>query len=138
MGELIFYQSDDGKSRVQFRAMDGNVWLNQQEMAELFATTKQNASLHIKNILAEGELGAAATVKESLTVQTSQLFFAEVQNKLLYAVTQHTAAEIIRDRADANAPNMVLASLSRWTTGVRTWTGYWPSTTSPSCKAAAN
>jgi hypothetical protein len=70
MSELIIYQSDDGKARVQFRAVNGNVWLNQQEIAELFATTKQNASLHIKNILAEGELGAEATVKESLTVQT--------------------------------------------------------------------
>jgi hypothetical protein len=215
MSELIIYQSDDGKARVQFRAMDGNVWLNQQEIAELFATTKQNASLHIKNILTEGELGAEATVKESLTVQTeghrkvqrqvflyslplilavgyrvrsvrgtqfrqwatahlteylvkgfvmdderlkspggwdyfdellarireirasekrfyqkvrelfalssdyqaneqtAHLFFAEVQNKLLYAVTQHTAAEIIHDRADANAPNM----------GLTTWEG---------------
>ena len=201
MSELIIYQSDDGKAQVQFRAMDGNVWLNQQEIAELFGTSKQNASLHIKNILSEGELRAEATVKESLTVQTegrrkvqrqvflynlplilavgyrvrsvrgtqfrqwatahlteylvkgfvmdderlknpggwdyfdellarireirasekrfyqkvrelfalssdyqaneqgAQLFFAEVQNKLLYAVTQHTAAEIIRDRA---------------------------------------
>jgi hypothetical protein len=215
MSELIIYQSDDGKARLQFRAMDGNVWLNQQEIAELFATTKQNASLHIKNILTEGELGAEATVKESLTVQTeghrkvqrqvflyslplilavgyrvrsvrgtqfrqwatahlteylvkgfvmdderlkspggwdyfdellarireirasekrfyqkvrelfalssdyqaneqtAHLFFAEVQNKLLYAVTQHTAAEIIHDRADANAPNM----------GLTTWEG---------------
>lgn len=45
--------------------------------------------------------------------QSAQLFFAEVQNKLLYAVTQHTAAEIIRDRADENAPNM----------GLTTWEG---------------
>ncbi len=42
--------------------------------------------------------------------QTAQLFFAEVQNKLLYAVTQHTAAEIIRDRANVNAPNMGLTA----------------------------
>lgn len=70
MSELIIYQSDDGKARVQFRAMDGNVWLNQQEIAELFNTSKQNASLHIKNILAEGELRSEATVKESLIVQT--------------------------------------------------------------------
>ncbi len=45
--------------------------------------------------------------------QTAQIFFAEVQNKLLYAVTQHTAAEIVRDRADPNAPNM----------GLTTWEG---------------
>lgn len=70
MSELIIYQSDDGKARVQFRPMDGNIWLNQQEISELFNTSKQNASLHIKNILAEGELRSEATVKESLTVQT--------------------------------------------------------------------
>lgn len=215
MSELLIYQTDDGLARVQFRAMDGSVWLNQQEIAELFDTTKQNVSLHIKNILAEGELSEEATVKDSLTVQTegkrsvqrkvqlyslplilavgyrvrsvrgtqfrqwatahlteylvkgfvmdderlknpggwdyfdellarireirasekrfyqkvrdlfalssdyqandqtAQLFFAEVQNKLLYAVTQHTAAEIIRDRADPSAPNM----------GLTTWEG---------------
>lgn len=82
MSELIIYQSDDGKARVQFRAVNGNVWLNQQEIAELFATTKQNASLHIKNILAEGELGAEATVKESLTVQNEN--DRQVKRQIIY------------------------------------------------------
>ena len=68
--ELILYQSDDGLARVQLRAVDGSVWLSQVEMAELFATTKQNVSLHAQNILKEGELDESATVKESLTVQT--------------------------------------------------------------------
>lgn len=215
MSELILYQTDDGQAQLKLRAQDGSVWLTQLEIAELFATTKQNVSLHIKNILAEGELAPEATVKESLTVQTegarqvqrktqlyrlemilavgyrvkgvrgtqfrqwattylaeylvkgfvmdderlknpggwdyfdellarireirasekrfyqkvrdlfalsadyqasdsqAQLFFAEVQNKLLYAVTQKTAAEIIIDRAKADLPNM----------GLMTWKG---------------
>lgn len=215
MSELILYQTDDGKAQLKLRAEDGSVWLSQAEIAELFATTKQNVSLHVRNILAEGELAPEATVKESLTVQfegarqvrrktqlyrlemilavgyrvkgvrgtqfrqwattylaeylvkgfvldderlknpggwdyfdellarireirasekrfyqkvrdlfslsadyrsadaAAQLFFAEVQNKLLYAVTQKTAAEIIIDRASADAPNM----------GLTTWSG---------------
>lgn len=215
MSELILYQTDDGQAQLKLKAQDGSVWLTQLEIAELFATTKQNVSLHIKNILAEGELAPEATVKESLTVQTegvrqvqrktqlyrlemilavgyrvkgvrgtqfrqwattylaeylvkgfvmdderlknpggwdyfdellarireirasekrfyqkvrdlfalsadyqasdsqAQLFFAEVQNKLLYAVTQKTAAEIIIDRAKVDVPNM----------GLMTWSG---------------
>jgi hypothetical protein len=212
MSELIIYQTDDGNTCVQFRALDGNLWLTQLEIAELFATTKQNVSLHVRNILAEQELSVAATVKESLTVQTegrrkvqrstqlhslpmilavgyrvrsprgtqfrqwatahlaqylvkgfvmdderlknpagwdyfdellarireirvsekrfyqkvrdlfalstdyrasdaaAQTFFAEVQNKLLFAVTRQTAAELILARADAEAPNMALTT----------------------------
>lgn len=66
-GELILYQSDDGLTCVQLRALGGTVWLTQSEIAELFATTKQNVSLHLKNLFAEGELAESAVVKESLT-----------------------------------------------------------------------
>lgn len=213
-GELIVYRTEDGQAEVQLHALDGSVWLNQGEIAELFDTTKQNVSLHIKNILREGELAEEATVKESLTVQTegnrqvrrktylynlhmilavgyrvrsprgtqfrqwatahlaeylvkgfvmdderlknpggwdyfdellarireirasekrfyqkvrdlfalstdyrsddrsAQLFFAETQNKLLFAVTGQTAAEIVVSRADPNAPNMALTNWS--------------------------
>lgn len=214
MSELILYRTEDGQAEVRLRAEDGSVWLSQVEIAELFATTKQNVSLHARNILAEGELAHGATVKESLTVQTegerpvrrrtltynlpmilaigyrvrsprgtqfrqwatahlseylikgfvmdderlknpkgwdyfdellarireirsseqrfyqkvrelfalssdyraddatAQLFFAEVQNKLLYAVTQKTAAEIVVARADPGQPNMALTAWS--------------------------
>ena len=70
MSEMILYQTEDGLARVQLRAADGSAWLTQAAIAELFATTKQNISLHAKNILEERELDEAATVKESLTVQT--------------------------------------------------------------------
>jgi hypothetical protein len=211
-GELILYTAEDGSAVIQLRAEGGTVWLTQLEMATLFDTSKQNVSLHIKNILAEGELAEAATVKESLTVQTegkrqvrrgnllynldmilavgyrvrsprgtqfrqwatthlreflvkgfvlddarlkepggwdyfdellarirdirasekrfyqkirdiyatavdydgrseaAKLFFKKVQNKLLWAVTGHTAPELIADRADPALPNMGLTN----------------------------
>ena len=208
--KIIIYNTDDGKVSVSLMAKDGNIWLNQQMLAELFDTSKQNISLHIINILEENELQADSVVKDYLTtvadgknynvtfysldmilaigfrvrskrgtqfrkwanrnlkeymikgfmmdderlknpdgrpdyfdellerirdIRTSekrfyqkvrdlfalssdydvtdkatQMFFAETQNKLLYAVTQKTAAEIVISRADASIPNMALTS----------------------------
>ncbi len=212
MSELIIYQSDDGKGRVQFRPMDGSLWLSQLQLAELYGVTVANINIHLRKIVQEEELAAEAVIKQDLipaadgkryptklyrldmvlavgyrvrsvqgtqfrqwatahlteylvkgfvmdderlknpggwdyfdellarireirasekrfyqkvrdlfalssdyqaNEQNAQLFFAEVQNKLLYAVTQHTAAEIIHNRADANSPNM----------GLTTWEG---------------
>lgn len=212
MSELILYRSEDGQTRLHLRVDEGSVWLSQLEIAELFQTTKQNVSLHAKNIFEDRELAEGATVKESLTVQTegerqvkrkliqynldlilaigyrvrsprgvqfrqwasthlkefllkgfvmdderlknpgewdyfdellerirdirasekrfyqkvrdlfalssdyqasdkaSHLFFAEVQNKLIYAVSGHTAAELVVSRADSSQPNMALTS----------------------------
>ena len=212
MSELILYRSDDGLTHLHLRVDEGTVWLSQLQIAELFQTTKQNVSLHAKNIFEDGELFEEATVKESLTVQiegqrevkrkliqynldlilaigyrvrsargvqfrqwasthlkeflikgfvmdderlknpgawdyfdellerirdirasekrfyqkvrdlfalssdyqaseqASHLFFAEVQNKLIYAVTGHTAAELVVNRADSSQPNMALTS----------------------------
>ena len=207
---LLIYHTDDGKAAVSLYARDGNVWMNQSQLAELFATSKQNVSLHINNILKEKELQTDSVIKDYLTTaadgkqynttfyaldmvlaigfrvrsrrgtefrkwanthlkqylvkgflmdderlknpdgradyfdellarirdiraselrfyqkvrdllalssdydatdKATQMFFAETQNKLLYAVTRHTAAEIIIQRADANAPNMNLQS----------------------------
>lgn len=66
-GELIFYRSQDGSARIQLRAVDGSVWLSQAQMAELFDTSKQNISLHLKNIFADNELDQSAVVKDYLT-----------------------------------------------------------------------
>ena len=66
-GELILYQTEDGESQIQLRALDGTVWLTQAEIAELFDTTKQNVSLHLKNIFEDSELDEDSVVKESLT-----------------------------------------------------------------------
>ena len=65
-GEVILYTTADGQTSIQLRIENGNVWLTQLELAELFQTTKQNISLHIKNILEEGELDNSV-VKEDLT-----------------------------------------------------------------------
>ncbi|MDD4735630.1 MAG: virulence RhuM family protein [Kiritimatiellae bacterium] len=210
-GGLIVYRTEDGTSEVLLKAMDGSAWLSQVDMAELFDTTKQNISLHVKNILEEGEWPETAVVKEYLTTaddgkryrtkhynlcmilavgyrvrsprgtqfrqwatahlaeylqkgfimddarlknpsgwdyfdellarireirasekrfyqkvrdlfalssdyrpddHDAQLFFAETQNKLLFAVTGKTAAEIVVSRADPDAPNMALTNWS--------------------------
>jgi hypothetical protein len=211
MSDLILYTSDDGKTRINLRVEADSIWLSQLEIAELFQTTKQNVSLHARNIFEDGELSAASVVKESLTTaadgknyrtqlyhldlilaigyrirsprgtqfrqwatrhlkeflvkgfvmdderlknpgtwdyfdellerireirasekrfyqkvrdlfvlssdyriteKETQLFFAEVQNKLLFAATGHTAAELVVKRADPQSPNMALTHFS--------------------------
>lgn len=67
MTQLILYTSEDGQSRIQLRAEGHTVWLTQLEMAELFSATKQNISLHLKNIFEDGELDEISVVKDSLT-----------------------------------------------------------------------
>lgn len=69
MNDLILYTTEDGRSQIKLRAQEQTVWLTQLEMAELFDATKQNISLHLKNVFEDGELDPAATVKDSLTVQ---------------------------------------------------------------------
>ena len=210
---IIIYRTSDGRASVALYAKDGKIWLKQQQMAELFATSKPNISMHIANILKEKELNDFSVVKSFLTTaadgknynvvfyslemiiavgyrvrgvrgtqfrqwatehlteylvkgftmdderlknpdgrpdyfdelllrirdirasekrfyqkvrdlfalssdydktdKATQMFFAETQNKLLYAVTHKTAAEIVVSRADANQPNM----------GLTTWKG---------------
>ena len=68
-GDIIIYQTEDGLTKIDVRVENETVWLSQQQMAELFDTTKQNISLHIKKIFYEEELDEASTVKEFLTVQ---------------------------------------------------------------------
>ncbi len=65
-GEIIMYQPDE-TIRLEVRVEDETVWLTQQQMAELFLTTKQNVSLHVNNIFREDELTESSVVKESLT-----------------------------------------------------------------------
>ena len=65
--DLIIYHTDDGRSAVSLYALDGNVWMNQSQLAELFTTSKQNISLHIANILKDKELSTDSVVKDYLT-----------------------------------------------------------------------
>lgn len=208
MNDLILYNTEDGRSQVKLRVEQNTVWLTQLEMAELFDATKQNISLHLKNIFKDRELDTDSVVKESLTTaadgkryktllynldailavgyrvrsprgvqfrrwastvlkeyllkgfamdderlknpdgrpdyfdemlerireirasekrfyqkvrdlfalssdydrtdQATQQFFAIVQNLLIYAVTQQTAAELITERANADDPHFGL------------------------------
>lgn len=68
--EILLYQTEDGQTKIDVRLDEETVWLSQVQMAELFQTTKQNLSLHIKNVFEEGELEEISTVKDYLTVQT--------------------------------------------------------------------
>jgi hypothetical protein len=207
---IIIYNTADGKASVSLYTKDGNVWMNQSQLAELFDTSKQNISLHTINILKDRELSEDSVVKDYLTTasdgkeynvtfyaldmilaigfrvrskrgtqfriwanqnlkeymikgfvmdderlknpdgrpdyfdellarirevrasekrfyqkvrdlfaissdydatdKATQMFFAETQNKLLFAVTNKTAAELIVARANSNDPNMALTT----------------------------
>ncbi len=208
--EIIIYNSPDGKSSVALMAKDGSVWLSQNQLAELFDTSRANITMHISNILKDNELEHNSVCKYFLHTaadgkkynvlfysldmilavgfrvksrrgtqfrqwanrnlkefmikgfvmdderlknpdgrpdyfdellarirdirasekrfyqkvrdlfalssdydpsdKATQMFFAETQNKLLFAITGKTAAEIILERADENKPNMALTS----------------------------
>ncbi|MFA9392058.1 MAG: virulence RhuM family protein [Prolixibacteraceae bacterium] len=207
---IIIYKTADGKASVALYAKGGNIWMNQNQLAELFATSVPNISMHISNILKDGELEQNLVIKDYLTTaadgkeynvtfysldmilaigfrvrskrgtqfriwanrnlkeymvkgfvmdnerlknpngrpdyfdelleqirdirasekrfyqkikdlfalssdydaddKSTQMFFAETQNKLHYAVTGQTAAELIISRANAEKPNMNLTS----------------------------
>lgn len=214
-GELILYRTEDGRTDVHLRAADGTVWLTQAEMADLFDTTPQNITQHIRAVYDEGEIDEEATCKDYLqvrqegsrevrrtvkayrlelimavgfkvrsprgvqfrrwagsslaeylvkgfllndlrlkdaertdyfndllrrirdirssekrfyqtlrdlfkvsssdydgTAQTAKTFFATIQNKLVYAITGRTAAQLIVERADADAEHMGLTNWS--------------------------
>ena len=68
MNEIIIYNTEDGKSKINLKLENGTVWLNQLQIAELFQTTKQNISKHINAIFKDNEIDSS-TVKYQLTVQ---------------------------------------------------------------------
>ena len=65
--DIIIYNTEDGKAKINLQYDDGTVWLSQLEIAELFQTTKQNVSKHIKAIFLEGELEEKVVVNYKLT-----------------------------------------------------------------------
>ncbi len=67
--DLILYRTEDGRTRIEVRLTDETVWMTQAAMAELYQTTPQNITLHLKAIFDEGEQAEAATCKEFLQVQ---------------------------------------------------------------------
>lgn len=69
LNNVIFYSTEDGETKIELHLQEGTVWLSQLEIAELFQTSKQNVSKHIKAIFDDSELDEKATVNYQLTVQ---------------------------------------------------------------------
>ena len=67
--DLLIYQTEDGKTKIDVRLENETVWMTQKAIAELYQTTPQNITLHIKNIYEEGELEENSTCKNYLQVQ---------------------------------------------------------------------
>ena len=129
MNNIIIYNTEDGKAKINLILDDGSVWLSQSEIAELFQTTKQNISKHIKSIFQDLELSEEETVNYKLTVQNegtrtverklayynpisveAKSFFATVQNKMHFAVHHNTASEVIYKRVDSKKEFMGLTT----------------------------
>jgi len=66
-GEIIIYQSEEGKTKIEVRLEDDNVWLTQAQLAELYQSSKSNISEHIKHIFEEGELSEELRVSQKGT-----------------------------------------------------------------------
>ena len=63
---IVLYQTEDGRTRIQCRLEDETLWLTQAQIADLFQTTPQNVTLHLKAIYEDGELEAEVTCKDYL------------------------------------------------------------------------
>lgn len=68
-GEVILYRHDDGSPELRVRFEAQTVWLSQQQIAELFQTSRENITMHLRNVFAEGELDRGATCKDFLQVR---------------------------------------------------------------------
>ncbi len=80
--DLIIYNTEDGKAKINLKLEDGTIWLSQLEIAELFQSSKQNISKHIKAILSDGELDEKSTVNYKLTVRKEGK--REIKRKVAY------------------------------------------------------
>jgi hypothetical protein len=67
---IIFYQTEDGQSKIQVRLQDGTVWLNQRLLAELYQVAVPTINIHISTIFSDHELVPEATIRKYLIVQT--------------------------------------------------------------------
>lgn len=90
---IVIYQTDDGTTKIDVKLEDETVWLSQQQMADLYDTTKQNISLHIKNIFDEEELDINSTVKEFLTVQKEGI--SSINGSTLFALAEDDEVTLV-------------------------------------------
>ena len=63
-GEILFYNTNGKDTQIEVRLEEKTVWLTQRQMSELFNTTPQNITIHLKNIFSENELDEEATCKD--------------------------------------------------------------------------
>ncbi len=97
--EILLYQTEDGQTKVEVRLENETVWLTQSQMVQLFQTTKQNISLHIRNIFSEGELEEDSVVKEYLTTASdgkkyrTKFFNLDVIISVGYRVKSHRGTQ---------------------------------------------
>ena len=69
LSQFIIYQTENGETKLDVRFQNETVWLTQQNMADLFQTSTDNISLHLKNIYQEGELDQKATTEDYSVVR---------------------------------------------------------------------
>ena len=79
--DMIIYNTEDEKSKINLKLENRTVWLNQLEIAELFETTKQNVSKHIKAIFEDGELLEKVVVNYQLTTTQYGTIKGKIQMK---------------------------------------------------------
>ncbi len=79
--ELIIYNTEDGKAKINLKLEDGTIWLSQLEIAELFQSSKQNVSKHIKAIFSDGELDEKVVVNYKLTTTRHGAIQGKVQSR---------------------------------------------------------
>ena len=69
-GEFLFYQTDDAKSRIHLRLHDGNVWLTQRQLSDLYQVSVKTVNEHLVNIYDDSELSPEATIRKFRIVQS--------------------------------------------------------------------
>jgi prophage maintenance system killer protein len=89
MSEVLIYQNEQSQTQVSVRLDGETVWLTQRQMAELFDTSADNISLHLKNVFSEGELREPTTTEDFSVVQT------EGQRKVTRTVKHYNLDAII-------------------------------------------
>ncbi|OGV68180.1 MAG: hypothetical protein A2498_15015 [Lentisphaerae bacterium RIFOXYC12_FULL_60_16] len=98
--EIILYQTEDGRNRIEVRLENETVWLTQQLMAELFQTTKQNIGQHLKNVFAEGELRQDSVVKKSFTTAVDGKQYETLFYNLDGSISHEMARELAESEYD--------------------------------------
>jgi hypothetical protein len=94
--EIVFYQTEDGRGRIEVRLEDNTVWLTQRLMADLFQTTVANVNIHLKNIFTEGEVDEGSAIKEYLITAADGELNAEATRKEYLQVQQETGRSVER------------------------------------------